>query len=294
MILFIVVVYFGKNYVTVDNLRQHRAQIEAFVKTHPVSAPLVFCCALAAVLACSLPGEMFLTVLCGVLISPWVVAVCTSWVAHIIGGIINFTILRIAWHGSPPPLWRSTRSSQYPQQPILPTTTQDSDEGVSPRSREWLNWIDRKVRGAPPWLLVTLRLVPPLFGPLNAAMAVVDVPLKTYIWTTAVGTLPAQVFLTFFARQVVDVILNEKPRPGDPEIEEDLSSAKNIWLQFLSPSTGFLPPRIRPWTVPLVVPFIWFAFLFIIGFTMQRWQLPASRMWRRHPLPSRRRDGFML
>ena len=291
------VLILGRKYISVDMIRRHRASIEAFVITHPISAPLVFCCALSAVLAMSLPGEMFLTAMCGVLLSPWVVAVTTSWVAHIIGGLINFSLLRAAWYGSLPPLFRSgnERNSVLPTtNPNLATSpTKESEEPVSPRSREWLHWMDRKVRGAPPWLLVALRLVPPLFGPLNAAMAVVDVQLSTYVWTTALGTFPSQVILTLFSRSLADTLLEEPlatPIPPSQELyedDEDTTSqlSNSFWLEFLSPTTGYLPPRIKPWTVPIVVPILWFLLLFVAGYAMQRWHLPATRMWRRHPLP---------
>eukprot|EP01061_Rhynchopus_euleeides_P012939 TRINITY_DN2273_c1_g1_i1.p1 TRINITY_DN2273_c1_g1~~TRINITY_DN2273_c1_g1_i1.p1 ORF type:complete len:329 (+),score=57.29 TRINITY_DN2273_c1_g1_i1:204-1190(+) len=306
MICLIVV---GRSYMSVEMLRHHRASIEVFVTTHPISAPLVFCCALSVVLACSLPGEMFLTALCGVLLSPWLVAVLTSWAAHIIGGIINFSLLRAAWYGSLPQLFGTSDRGAAPILPTsnpatvrVPSPTKDvgGDEPVSPRSREWLQWMDRKVRGAPSWLLVVIRLVPPLFGPLNAAMAVVDVPLSTYIWTTALGTLPSQIILTLFARQLADTILEESsatPAPPSMELyeEEDAETqtSHNFWLQFLSPSTGYLPPRIRPWTVPLVVPLAWFAFLWVVGVAMQKWRLPQSRMWRRHTQQNHRAGGVL-
>ncbi|KAJ9465208.1 hypothetical protein DIPPA_03338 [Diplonema papillatum] len=291
------ILFLGRNYLTTDNVRRHRAGIENFVATHPISSPLVFCCVLSAVLACSLPGEILLTAMCGIVLSPWLVAVVTAWVAHIIGGVINFSILRAAWYGEFPPLFAKQ------QLPTLPLTTPQFEEPVSPRSREWLSWMDRKVRGAPAWLLIVLRLFPPLFAPLNAAMAVGDVPLQTYIWTTAAGTLPSQVILTLFARQVADSLLQPVPStPSPPSLfrdEEDdsqimsVAASNSLSVYLLSPS-GFLPPRIRPWAVPVVVPVVWFSFLFIAGFAVQRLQLPASRMWRRHPLPHRSPHGVII
>eukprot|EP00754_Rhynchopus_humris_P022318 Rhum_TRINITY_DN14783_c34_g1::Rhum_TRINITY_DN14783_c34_g1_i1::g.118907::m.118907 len=106
LICMVVVVVMGRDHVGAEAMRRHRATIEAFVSTHPVSAPFFFCAALSTVLACSLPGGVFLTATCGVLLSPWVVAVVTSWLAHIIGGVVNFSILRAAWYGTFPPLFR--------------------------------------------------------------------------------------------------------------------------------------------------------------------------------------------
>eukprot|EP01063_Lacrimia_lanifica_P026248 TRINITY_DN3508_c0_g1_i1.p1 TRINITY_DN3508_c0_g1~~TRINITY_DN3508_c0_g1_i1.p1 ORF type:complete len:313 (+),score=48.66 TRINITY_DN3508_c0_g1_i1:216-1154(+) len=288
-LVMLAIVSFGGRYMSIENMRKHKVYVEGYVAGHPVAAPFGIALVLIVTLACSLPGVMFLTAACGVLLSPWAVAVATSWLAHVIGGVINFSILRIAWYGSLPSMFKRPNTTVLPSR-LGHDGEDDEDEPISPRSRQWLDWMNRKVRHAPAWLLVLLRAVPPLFGPLNAAMAVVDIPLNTYIWTTAVGTLPSSSLLTYFARHVVDAILEEGVTPAPPRgdiIIDDDGPSTTLWHQLLAPKTGFLPPRMKPLNVLVFIPVLWFGSLYVAGHISKAVRMPESRMWRRHPLPHR-------
>ncbi len=155
------------SYVTLDNLRENRAVLEAFIKDNQIVAPLLFMAAYALFVAFSLPVGFVMTTTGGFLFGS-VLGTGLSVVAATVGATGLFVIAK--------------------------TSVGDA---LRAKAGPWLDKLaDGFQRDAFSYLL-TLRLIPlfPFFV-INLAPAFLGVPLNTYVAATFVGIIPASFVLT--------------------------------------------------------------------------------------------------
>jgi uncharacterized membrane protein YdjX (TVP38/TMEM64 family) len=149
------------DYLSLDRLERHRAQLLELVERHPLSAPLAFMLIYAAVVALSIPGGAILTMAGGFLFG---VLAGTGYVvvAATIGATIVFLIARTALGDS-----------------------------LRRRAGPGLRRMEAGFRENALNYLLFLRLIPVFpFWLVNLVPAFLGVPLATYVVATLIGIIP--------------------------------------------------------------------------------------------------------
>lgn len=176
--------FWGRNLLSPELLQQHHQALMAWAKANPVLAALIYVLVYVLVVAVSLPGATLLTLVGGFVFGPWQGGVLTV-VGATVGAVLIFLAARSALGGS-----------------------------LRHRAGPWLDKLaDGLNRDAASYLLL-MRLVPAVpFFAANLVPSVLGVPLRTYVWTTAVGIIPGT-FAYAWAGAGLDVILSSGQVPG--------------------------------------------------------------------------------
>jgi uncharacterized membrane protein YdjX (TVP38/TMEM64 family) len=149
------------DYVSLDHLERHRAQLLDLVEVHPLAAPLAFMLLYATVVALSIPGGAVLTLAGGFLFGV-VAGTCYVVIAATVGATIVFLIARTA-------LGDSLRRRAGPGMRRMEAGFRENA----------LNY------------LLFLRLIPVFpFWLVNLVPAFLGVSLATYVASTLVGIIP--------------------------------------------------------------------------------------------------------
>jgi uncharacterized membrane protein YdjX (TVP38/TMEM64 family) len=149
------------DYLSLDQLERHRAQLLGWVERHPRSAPLAFMLIYTAAVALSIPGGAILTMTGGFLFGV-VAGTCYVVIAATVGATIVFLIARTA-------LGDSLRRKAGPGMRRM-------EAGFRENAFNYLLFL-RLIPLFPFWLV---NLVPALLG----------VPLTTYVAGTLLGIIP--------------------------------------------------------------------------------------------------------
>lgn len=156
------------SYVTLENLRENRAVLEAFIKDNLIVAPLLFMAVYTLMVAFSIPAGLVMTTTGGFLFGS-VLGTGLSVVAATVGATTLFVIAK--------------------------TSVGDA---LRAKAGPWLDKLaDGFQRDAFSYLL-TLRLIPlfPFFV-INLVPAFLGVPLNTFVAATFIGIIPASFVLTY-------------------------------------------------------------------------------------------------
>lgn len=149
------------DYLSFEQLQQHRVQLLDFVDRHALLAPLLFMLIYAGVVALSIPGGAVLTIAAGFLFGI-VAATLYVVVAATLGATVVFLIARTA-------LGDSLRAKAGP----------------------WLRRMEAGFRDDAWNYLLVLRLIPIFpFWLVNLVPAFLGVALTTYVVATFVGIIP--------------------------------------------------------------------------------------------------------
>lgn len=150
------------HYFTFDELKKNRSFLVEFVGEHSSASPLIYIGIYAAAVSLSLPVGAFMTILGGFLfLQPW--GTLYAVIGALIGATIIFLIAKTA-------LGNVLKEKAGP---FLQQLTKGFQENAA-------NY------------MLFLRFVPLFpFWVVNLAPAFLGVTFKTYVWTTAVGILPA-------------------------------------------------------------------------------------------------------
>jgi uncharacterized membrane protein YdjX (TVP38/TMEM64 family) len=149
------------DYLSLDRLERHRAQLLELVERHPLSAPLAFMLIYAAAVALSIPGGAILTMAGGFLFGV-VAATCYVVIAATVGATIVFLIARTALGDS-----------------------------LRRRAGPGLRRMEAGFRENALNYLLFLRLIPVFpFWLVNLVPAFLGVPLATYVVATLIGIIP--------------------------------------------------------------------------------------------------------
>jgi uncharacterized membrane protein YdjX (TVP38/TMEM64 family) len=149
------------DYVSLDRLERHRAQLLDLVGRHPLATPLAFMLIYAAAIALSIPGGAILTMAGGFLFGV-VAGTCYVVIAATFGATIVFLIARTA-------LGDTLRRRAGPGMRRMEAGFRENA----------LNY------------LLFLRLIPVFpFWLVNLVPAFLGVPLTTYVTATLLGIIP--------------------------------------------------------------------------------------------------------
>ncbi len=159
--------------LTFDNLKQHRESLIAFVQQKYAVAAAVFVVVYILTAALSIPGAGILTLSGGFLFG---VAVCTLYV--IVGATTGASLAFL--------------SARY----LVGNRLQEKYQ------EQFRKFNDEVERNGAHYLLV-LRFIPVFpFFLINFLAGLTKVPIKTFIWTTALGIIPATAVFAFAGQQI--------------------------------------------------------------------------------------------
>ncbi len=170
----------GQRWLSFEAIALNKARIEAVADAHQLLAVLVFASVYVCVVTLSLPGSVLMTFLGGVLFPIWICipAVIVSATA---GATLIFLIARSSL-----------------------------GEVLARRGGDALARLSEGIRRDAASYMLFLRLVPLFpFALVNLAPALVGVPLRTFVWTTFVGIMPASIAYSFAASSL-DSLIDER------------------------------------------------------------------------------------
>jgi uncharacterized membrane protein YdjX (TVP38/TMEM64 family) len=173
------------SYLTLESIANNKAKFQSFVNQKQLIALGIYIAAYIAITALSIPGALIMTLLGGILFPFWIASF-----AVILAATLGATVLFIIARSSLGAALREKGGE---------TLTRMSD-GLQKDAASYL---------------LFLRLVPVFpFAAVNLAAAIFGVPLKTYIWTTAIGILPGS-FAFVFAATNFGVIVDQQKASFD-------------------------------------------------------------------------------
>jgi len=162
------------NYLTIAALQENRAYLETAVESNYIKAVAIFIAVYIAVIAVAMPGVPPLTMIGGFLFGLFPAALYAS-VAATVGTSISFLLIRYVMSG----VIRGKYAAKLEQ-------------------------FNKKIasHGVVGYLL-TMQLVGVIpYFIINSLAALTDVPFKTFLWTTYVGSLPIIFVYAFAGRQL--------------------------------------------------------------------------------------------
>lgn len=169
-------------YFDINKLQLHHHALKLWVEAHPFSAPILFIGVYILSTAFSVPGGAILSIIGGFLFPQ---PLCTIYV--VVGATIGATLLFLA---------AKTALGDLLKQKASP----------------FLKRLESGFKKNQVSYLLFLRFVPLFpFWLVNLAPAFFSVPLKTYLWTTAVGIIPGAFVYTQAGRGLEAIL--DQPEP---------------------------------------------------------------------------------
>lgn len=167
-------------WLNLESIAMNKGRLEAFVDRHFLLALGGYMTVYVAIIALSIPGSLLMTLLGGVLFPLWICAPAVV-VSATSGATIVFLIARSSL-----------------------------GEALRAKGGEAMARMSEGIRRDAAAYMLFLRLVPLFpFALVNLAPALVGVPLRTFVWTTFVGIMPAS-FAFSFAATSLDGVLDER------------------------------------------------------------------------------------
>lgn len=150
-----------------ETLRYHHLELIEYVKNKPLMSALQFTATYIVLTTLSMPGRLFFSLLAGYLFPQPLAMV------YVLGGTtVGATLFFVAAKLAMKPLW-------------------------PPKKRKSLQKVETAFHKNEASYLILLRCVPLLpFWLVNTLPAVLNVPSRTFIWTTLVGFFPVAFVLT--------------------------------------------------------------------------------------------------
>ncbi len=183
-------------YLTLEKLLQSRDRLGAFIDAHKILALLTYGAIYAACVALSLPGALLLTISGGFLFG-WLAGGIAATISASLGATVIFLVARTS-------LGAALRERAGPS---------------------LAGFRDGFERDAASYLLF-LRLAPVFpFWLVNLAPALLNVPLKTFVWTTCLGIIPGT-FAYAFAGSGLDSVALAQRRAFDACVASGATDCK--------------------------------------------------------------------
>ena len=163
-------------FFTLGKIQEHHVFLKQFVHENYILSVLIYIGIYSLLLACALPIVMPLAFIGGFLYGI-LLGIVYATLSCLIGSIISYTVLRfvvVHWIAD----WHNERIERFNQQ-------------IQKYGYSYL-------------LILHFLSIIPLFV-INLLAAVANVPLKTIIWVTILGTLPLNVLCVFAGQQISTV-----------------------------------------------------------------------------------------
>lgn len=177
-IAMVIIFYWSEmvHYFSLEELKNHRLFLQQFVQAHSIKAVVIFMGVYTAATACALPITFILSLAGGFLFGG-LAGGLYAVISATAGATISFLVVRS--------LARQSTVERYARQHMM-----------------FNNLIQRY--GV--YALLIIRLIPlfPFFL-INIIAPFLKIPLKTFVWTTGVGILPASMVYAFAGKQLLMV-----------------------------------------------------------------------------------------
>ncbi len=161
------------NLLTFENLKGHREGLLSFVQGHYLRSVAVYIMSYIIIVAFSIPGAVIMTLAGGFLFGVFAASVYID-VAATAGAALAFLIARY----------------------LLGDRLQE-------KYHEQLSSFNAEMQKNGPRYLLTLRLIPVFpFFLINFLSGLTRVTMMTFIWTTALGILPATIIFAYAGQQL--------------------------------------------------------------------------------------------
>lgn len=152
------------SYLSFSSLKQYRDDLKDFVEKAPLLAPIIYIAVYIAVVALSIPGAIFLTLLGGFIFDQPFSSLYTVFAAST-GAFVVFSIAKYAF-----------------------------EEHLEKKVAPYLQNIKKGMHENGVYYLLFLRLVPLFpFWLVNLAPAFLNVRNSTFYWTSLLGILPGSI-----------------------------------------------------------------------------------------------------
>lgn len=159
--------------LTFENLKRHREEFLALVNAHYLQSAAAFIAGYVVFTGLSLPGAVIMTLAGGFLFGALPATLFID-IGATIGATFSFLIARY--------LLGKRLQEKYGNQ---------------------LSTFNKEMEKNGPRYLLTLRLIPVFpFFLINFLSGLTNVPVKTFVWTTALGIIPATVIFAYAGRQI--------------------------------------------------------------------------------------------
>lgn len=161
------------NVLTFENLSKNRDALLAYVNGHYAASVLTYVAVYIAAVALNVPGAAILTMAGGFLFGT-ALTVLYANIGATAGAVLAFLLARY----------------------LL-------GEWVQSRYRTQLAGFNSEIERSGSKYLLTLRLIPVFpFFLINFLAGMTTVPLRTFLWTTSLGIIPAAAVFAFAGRQI--------------------------------------------------------------------------------------------
>ena len=181
LLVYSLVEYFNLSEIlTIENLKANQLMLSMYIEEHFIQSAFLYIILYIILIALNIPGGAIMTLAGGALFG-LLPAVIFVNIAATVGGTIGFVIAR--------KFFGVLIQDRYKEK-----LTKFNDE-ISVHGKNYL---------------LTLRLIPifPFFF-VNIAAGLTTIPLKTFVWTTALGTLPGTFAYVFAGYNIGNVVAGQ-------------------------------------------------------------------------------------
>lgn len=162
--------------LTFENLKANRESLAVFVRDHYVVSVIAFIAVYIGAVALSMPGAVILTIAGGFLFGTTAGTVYVN-IGATAGATLAFLIARY----------------------LLGARLQD-------RYRDQLSTFNRELAQNGARYLLTVRLIPVFpFFLINFLSGLTAIPVRTFIWTTSLGIMPASAVFAYAGRRLGEI-----------------------------------------------------------------------------------------
>jgi uncharacterized membrane protein YdjX (TVP38/TMEM64 family) len=175
----------AQRWLSLEAIVLNKEKLETFVNGNLLLALAVFCLTYVMIIALSIPGSLLMT-FAGGLVFPF-------------------------WIGAPAVVFSATAGATL----LFLIARSSLGEALRTRGGETIARMTEGLRNDAVSYMLFLRLTPIFpFALVNLAPALVGIPLRTFVWTTFVGIMPASVAFTL-ASNSLDGLLDEQKAAFD-------------------------------------------------------------------------------
>lgn len=181
VLVYSLVQYFNLSEIlTIENLKANQLRLSVYIEQHFIQSALLYIILYIILIALNIPGGAIMTLAGGALFG-LLPAVIFVNIAATVGGTIGFVIAR----------------------KFFGVLIQDRYKDKLTRFNEEINTHGKNY-------LLTLRLIPifPFFF-VNIAAGLTMIPLKTFVWTTSLGTLPGTFAYVFAGYNIGNIVAGQ-------------------------------------------------------------------------------------
>ncbi|MDD3266699.1 MAG: VTT domain-containing protein [Burkholderiales bacterium] len=197
-------------YLSIDGFNHYNQQILAFEEKHIIQFILIYVISYIVLIAICIPGTILFDLLAGFLFGIYLGSLLVIF-SYLIGATCNYLLARF--------FLRDFISQKFGH--LKDIIIKNGDQKALIRN------------------LIGLRFIPAIpFWLLNILSAVLDIPLKVFIWTTFIGIIPTSVIYVMIGHGVRDGM---KQNRG---VSVDMLTNPKMWLPLILLAALLIVPNI--------------------------------------------------